>query len=85
MREVVDRQRIETFLNALARSVSVETIERGHARDLADVHAMLSRGLITVAAVKEQFAIIAHLLYRFPAIDPDSFSHAVEKAMDRGT
>ena len=53
-------------------------IERGHARDLADVEAMRDRGLITPAEVRRQFALIEPLLYRFPSIDPPSFRHAVD-------
>lgn len=53
-------------------------IERGHARDLADVDAMLARGLISGANVRDQFARIEPELYRFPAIDPASFRQAVD-------
>jgi hypothetical protein len=53
-------------------------IERGHARDLADVDAMLSRGLIRSADVREQFARMEPQMYRFPAIDPASFRRAVD-------
>ena len=54
-------------------------IERGHARDLADVAAMVARGLTTGAQVREQFARIEGELYRFPAIDPESFRRAVDE------
>ena len=54
-------------------------IERGHTRDLADVRAMLERGLISPDAVREQFARIEHELYRYPAIDPPSFRRAVDE------
>jgi hypothetical protein len=53
-------------------------IERGHARDLADVDAMLARGLISGANVRAQFAQIEPDLYRFPAIDPAWFRQAVD-------
>lgn len=53
-------------------------IERGHARDLEDVHAMLAHGLIGAAQVREQFARMEAELYRFPAIDPPSFRRAVD-------
>jgi hypothetical protein len=53
-------------------------IERGHARDLADVEAMQARGLITGAEVRRQFDLLEPQLYRFPAIDPPSFRHAVD-------
>ena len=53
-------------------------IERGHARDLADVEAMRARGLITSAEVRRQFDLLESQLYRFPAIDPPSFRRAVD-------
>jgi hypothetical protein len=53
-------------------------IERGHARDLADVEAMIARGLITGSEIRDQFARIESELYRFPAIDPPSFRQAVD-------
>ena len=53
-------------------------IERGHARDLADVHAMHAHGLITAADVRAQFAHMEPELFRFPAIDPPSFRSAVD-------
>jgi hypothetical protein len=55
-------------------------VERGHARDLADVEAMLARGLISAEDVRAQFARMEPDLYRFPAIDPRSFRQAVDAA-----
>jgi len=53
-------------------------IERGHARDLADVHAMHAHGLINTASVRAQFELMEPELFRFPAIDPPSFRRAVD-------
>ena len=53
-------------------------IERGHTRDLADVQAMVERGLISGPEVHAMFARMEPELYRFPAIDPPSFRRAVE-------
>ena len=53
-------------------------IERGHARDLADVEAMAARGLITGRQVREMFTRMEPELFRFPAIDPPSFRRAVD-------
>ena len=55
-------------------------VERGHARDLADVHAMQAHALISTADVRAQFARMEPELYRFPAIDPPSFRRAVDAA-----
>lgn len=54
-------------------------IERGHARDMADVEAMRARGLISAAELRRQFAQVMPQLYRFPAIDPASFRRAVDE------
>lgn len=51
--------------------------ERGHAQDLIDVREMLESGLVDPAEARAQFARIESELYRFPAIDPDSFQAAV--------
>ena len=53
-------------------------IERGHGRDVADVEAMLDRGLISAAQVRAMLASVEPELYRFPAIDPPSFRRAVD-------
>lgn len=53
-------------------------LERGHARDLEDVAAMLGRGLVTREALSSFLADIEAELYRFPAVDPRSLRRAVE-------
>jgi hypothetical protein len=58
---------------------ALSKIERGHARDLDDVQAMIARGLITLSQVRDQFSRIEPELYRFPAIDPGSFREAVDE------
>lgn len=65
---------VDLYAQALAK------LERGHTRDLEDVHAMLSRGLVTPVKLRELFAEIEVELYRYPAIDPVSFRAAVERA-----
>jgi hypothetical protein len=56
-------------------------IERGHERDLADVAAMLARGLVTPSGLRDAFAAIAPQLYRYPALDPETFARAVAEAL----
>jgi hypothetical protein len=53
-------------------------IERGHARDLADVRAMLDRGLVTPPALRAAFDQTASQLYRYPAVDPDTYRRALD-------
>lgn len=57
---------------------AVAKIERGHARDLEDVQAMLDRRLVTREALLTFLADIEAELYRFPAVDPRSLRRAVE-------
>jgi hypothetical protein len=52
--------------------------ERGHEQDLLDVKEMITKGLVDPAEARAQFEAIELDLYRFPAIDPDSFRRSVE-------
>lgn len=52
--------------------------ERGHEQDLLDVTEMIASGLVDPADALAQFDSIEPELYRFPAIDPDSFRKSVE-------
>ena len=53
--------------------------ERGHEQDLLDVKEMITSGLVDPADALAQFEAIESELYRFPAIDPDSFRKSVEE------
>lgn len=53
--------------------------ERGHDQDRQDVRKMIESGLIDPGNAIAQFEAIESQLYRFPAIDPDSFRHSVEE------
>ena len=67
-----------TFRHYDFSAQALAKIERGHVRDLADVEAMLDRGLINAGEVRRMFAQMVPELYRFPAIDPPSFRSAVD-------
>lgn len=56
-------------------------LERAHAQDLDDVHAMLERGLIERSAGLEYFEEVEPELYRFPAIDPRALRRRVEETL----
>lgn len=58
-------------------SQALAKIERGHARDLDDVHAMLERGLITCGKIWSLFRQIEAEVIRYPAIDPAVFRSSV--------
>ena len=65
-------------------SQALAKLERGHGRDLADVRAMIDRGLVDARRILECYESIAPELYRFPAIDPTSFEARVREALDTG-
>lgn len=62
-------------------SQALAKVERGHARDIDDVSAMISLGLIDPAMAMKYFAQIEPELFRYPAIDPPSFRREVERIM----
>ena len=57
---------------------ALSKIERGHDQDVHDVAEMIAIGLVDPAEALVQFEAIEPELYRFPAIDPDSFREAVD-------
>lgn len=58
-------------------SQALAKIERGHARDLDDVAAMLEWGLVDRPTLWQLFESIEPELIRFPSIDPKIFRAAV--------
>jgi hypothetical protein len=63
-------------------SQALSKIERGHFKDVSDVSSMLESGLIDRKKLLELFEEIEPLLYKYPAIDPGSFSKAVQQIVD---
>lgn len=70
-RGALDFYHYDPFSQALSK------IERGHARDLDDVKAMLERGLIDRDRLWLLFEAIEPELIRYPAIDPAAFRASV--------
>jgi len=62
-------------------SQALAKIERGHAKDLADVTQLLGRGLVEPRRLLELFETIEPHLYRYPAIDPSSFRKRLDDAL----
>lgn len=54
-------------------------IERGHSTDMLDVREMIQRGLIEPSRLRELFTRIKEELYKYPAIDAQTFGTAVEE------
>lgn len=63
------------------RAQALAKIERGHDRDLADVQAMLGRGLVAPAELWRYFEAIQPDLFRFPAVDERAFRRAIDAAL----
>jgi hypothetical protein len=61
----------DLYAQALAK------IELAHSQDLADVDAMLDRGLVERKQSLVYFQKMEPELFRFPAIDPGSFGQRV--------
>jgi hypothetical protein len=57
---------------------ALSKIERGHQQDLADVKALVDRGLIEKKTLREYFESVRTQLHRYPSIDPESLERAVE-------
>jgi hypothetical protein len=62
-------------------SQALAKIERGHAKDLADVAQLLARGLVEPQRLRELFEAIEPRLNRYPAIDPPSFRKRLDEAL----
>jgi hypothetical protein len=56
-------------------------IERGTPQDIEDVSAMLERELIEPARLREYFAAVFPLIYRYPALDEKKFRRDFEEFM----
>jgi hypothetical protein len=69
----IDFYHYDPYGQALAK------LQRGHDRDLIDLDALASRGLIDKHRLHEIFRLIKPELIRFPAIDPNVFEQTVVK------
>ena len=63
-------------------SQALAKIERGFARDVADVNAMIDSGLIEKPQLLQLFEAIRANLVRYPSLDPESFERAVHHIAD---
>jgi len=66
-------------------SQALAKLERAHAQDLADVRALIERGLVEPARALRYFEEIEASLYRYPAVDGRSFRRRVEEAFGKPT
>ncbi len=71
----VDVHHFDPYSQALSK------IERGFEQDLADVRAMMARGLVEASRLRVLYAEIEPDLYRYPAIDPAAFRRKLHAAL----
>lgn len=62
-------------------SQALSKIERGFDQDLADVQAMIDRGLVEPSRLRELYEEIEPELYRYPAIEPVAFRQTLDAAL----
>jgi hypothetical protein len=77
----VGREGRLTFVHFDLYAQTLAKLERGHARDLADVHAMLDRGLVEPERLRSMYEEIEPELFRFPAIDRVRFRETLDGAL----
>jgi hypothetical protein len=77
----VAQEGLLTFHHFDLSAQTLAKIERGHAKDLADVREMLTRGLVDRQRLREDFAAIEARLYQYPAIDPRAFRLALDATL----
>lgn len=60
-------------------------IERGHSTDLLDVQQMIERGLVEPTRLLELYSRIEERLYKYPAIDANTFKTALEDFLKKSS
>jgi len=78
---LIERVGSVTFYHYDPYSQTLAKIERGHAKDLADVDQLLDRGLVEPRRLRELFTAIEPQLYRYPAVDPPSFRKRLDEVL----
>jgi len=79
----IGREGKVTFYHYDLYAQALAKIERGHTQDQQDVEEMIQRGLLERDKLLSLYAAIEPHLYRYPAIDPKSFSSAVQQVVNR--
>ena len=79
--QYIGREGTVTFFHYDPYSQALSKIERGHDQDLQDIDAMLANGLVEREKLLALFKVIEPLLYKYPAIDPETFSQAVSRVI----
>lgn len=78
----IEREGKVSFYHYDLYSQALSKIERGHVQDMQDVESMLRDGLVDRQKMLALYEEIKPQLYKYPAIDSDSFSRAVQRVVD---
>jgi len=78
----IGREGKTNFYNYDPYSQALSKIERGHEKDLLDVQAMFARNMIDPTKLLSLFVEIEPFLYKYPAIDPATFSSSVRRTIE---
>jgi hypothetical protein len=70
------------FFHYDLRAQALSKIERGHAKDVDDVRAMISSRLVDPTELRVAFDAIEPELVRYPALDADLFRQKLEEALE---
>ena len=79
--EYIGREGSVSFFNYDPYSQALSKIERGHDQDIQDVASMLRDKMLDRQKLLRLFSEIKPNLYKYPAVDPNSFSEAVRKVV----
>jgi hypothetical protein len=81
---IAERRTRLTFRHFDPYSQALAKLERDHARDRADLRALISTGLVDPDRLWGYYREIEPELYRFPAVDPAALRLRVERARTLG-
>jgi hypothetical protein len=73
-----------TFHHFDPYSQALSKIERGFEHDLADVDALIERGLVDPGRLRALYEEVEPELYRYPAIDPSALRRKLDAALKDG-
>lgn len=80
--EFIDKRGKLSFYHFDFRGQALAKLERGHARDLQDVRAMISSGHLSLKDLEVALDAIEDSLIRYPAIDADVFRQKIEAFLE---
>jgi hypothetical protein len=70
------------FFHYDLRGQALSKLARGHDRDLADVRAMIDRGLVLASDLTETMRAIEPELIRYPGLDAAAFTERVARFVE---